>query len=56
MTTTNEIADKIASEHGLTKAQGKSIVEAVFAAVTAAATSGAETSIPAFGKFKVSAT
>lgn len=55
MTTTNEIADKIASEHGLTKIQGKAIVEAVFAAITAASTSGAETSIPGFGKFKVAA-
>ena len=48
MTTTNEIADKIASEHSLTKAQSKSIVEAVLAAVA-----GAETSIPGFGKFKI---
>jgi DNA-binding protein HU-beta len=53
MTTTNEIADKIAAEHKLTKAQGKTIVEAVFASITSAATSGAETSIPGFGKFKV---
>jgi DNA-binding protein HU-beta len=53
MTTTIEIADKIAADHGLTKAQGKAVVEAVFAAITAAATSGSETSIPGFGKFKV---
>ncbi len=53
MTTTNEIADKIAAEHNLTKVQSKAVVEAVFAAITAAATSGAETSIPGFGKFKV---
>jgi DNA-binding protein HU-beta len=53
MTTTNEIADKIAAEHQLTKAQSKAIVEAVFGAITAAATAGSETSIPAFGKFKV---
>lgn len=53
MTTTNEIADKIASDNGLAKAQGKAIVEAVFAAITSAAVSGAETSIPGFGKFKV---
>lgn len=53
MTTTNEIADKIAAEHSLTKAQGKAVVEAVFSAITAAATSGGETSIPGFGKFKV---
>jgi DNA-binding protein HU-beta len=56
MTTTNEIADKIAAEHGLTKAQGKAAVEAVFAAITAAALTGAESSIPGFGKFKVKAT
>lgn len=56
MTTTNEIADKIAAEQGLTKAQGKAIVEAVFAAICAAATAGAETSIPGFGKFKVKET
>ncbi|MBP1884940.1 DNA-binding protein HU-beta [Ensifer mexicanus] len=56
MTTTTEIADKIATDYGLTKAQSKTIVEAVFAAVAAAATSGAETSIPQFGKFKVKET
>ena len=53
MTTTNEIADKIAAENGLTKAQGKTIVEAVFSHITAAAIAGAETSLPGFGKFKV---
>lgn len=53
MTTTNEIADKIATEQGLTKTQAKTIVEAVFASITSAATSGAETSIPGFGKFKI---
>ena len=56
MTTTNEIADKIAGEHGLTKVQGKAIVESVFAAITAASTSGNETSIAGFGKFKVKET
>ncbi|MBB4321541.1 DNA-binding protein HU-beta [Agrobacterium tumefaciens] len=53
MTTTNEIADKIASEQSLTKAQAKAIVETVFASITTAATSGEETSIPGFGKFKI---
>jgi DNA-binding protein HU-beta len=43
----------IAGDHGLTKVQSKAIVEAVFAAITAAAASGNETSIPSFGKFKV---
>ena len=53
MTTTNEIVDKIAVEHELTKTQSKAVVEAVFAQIVAAATSGNETSIPGFGKFKV---
>jgi DNA-binding protein HU-beta len=53
MTTTNEIADKIAVEHGLTKVQGKGVVEAVFSAIIAASTAGNATSIPGFGKFKV---
>lgn len=52
MTTTNEIADKIASEQNLTKAQAKAIVESVFSQIAEAAKSGAETSIPSFGKFK----
>lgn len=53
MTTTNEIADKIASDHNLTKAQAKTIVESVISSITAAAVAGNETSLPGFGKFKV---
>jgi DNA-binding protein HU-beta len=53
MTTTNEIADKIAAEHSLSKAQAKTIVESVFKQITDAALAGAETSIPSFGKFKL---
>lgn len=53
MTTTNEIADKIAADHGLTKVQSKAIVEAVFSQITTAALGASETSIPGFGKFKV---
>lgn len=53
MTTTTEIADKIAAEQKLTKTQAKAIVEAVFAEIAVAAASGAETSIPGFGKFKI---
>jgi DNA-binding protein HU-beta len=56
MTTATEIADKIAGEHSLTKAQAKTIVDSVFKQITEAAKSGAETNIPAFGKFKVKAT
>jgi len=56
LTTTNEIAEKLSSEHGLTKVQSKAVVEAVLAAITAASVSGNETSLPGFGKFKVKAT
>jgi DNA-binding protein HU-beta len=53
MSTVSDIAEKIAGEHSLTKAQAKAIVEAVFNEIAAAAASGAETSINGFGKFKV---
>jgi DNA-binding protein HU-beta len=53
MTTANEIAEKIANEHSLTKAQSKAIVEGVFHYIAQAAANDAETSIPGFGKFKV---
>lgn len=53
MTTANEIAEKIATENDLTKAQAKTIVDSVFKAIADAAVSGAETSLPGFGKFKV---
>jgi DNA-binding protein HU-beta len=53
MTTTTEIADKIATEQSLSKAQAKAIVASVFNEISDAARSGSETSIPGFGKFKV---
>lgn len=53
MTTANEIAEKIVAENDLTKAQAKTIVDSVFKASADAAVSGAETSLPGFGKFKV---
>ncbi|KIQ05565.1 histidyl-tRNA synthetase [Agrobacterium tumefaciens] len=56
MTTTNEIADKIAADHNLTKARAKTIVEAVISSISEAAVAGNETSLPGFGKFKVKAT
>lgn len=53
MTTTTEIADKIAAEQNLTKTQAKAIVESGFKQITDDARAGTETSIPGFGKFKV---
>ncbi|MEZ5784481.1 MAG: HU family DNA-binding protein [Rhizobiaceae bacterium] len=56
MTTANESADKIATDNNLTKAQAKNIVDSVFKQIADAAQSGAETSLPGFGKFKVKET
>lgn len=53
MTTTSDIADKIAGEQNITKAQAKAIVDSVFKEIATAAASGSEISIPGFGKFKV---
>ena len=53
MTTTTEIANKIAAEQSLTKSQAKAIVESVFKQIAEDARAGTETSIPGFGKFKV---
>ena len=48
-----EMADAIATKHGMEKKAAKAVVEAVFAAMTDAAKAGEEVSIPGFGKFKV---
>lgn len=56
MTTATEIADKIAGEQNLTKAQAKAIVESVFRQIADAAKDGAETNIFGFGKFKLKET
>lgn len=56
MTTTNKIADEIASEYKLSKSQAKALVESVFSQITQAATQGTEATIAGFGKFKVKQT
>jgi DNA-binding protein HU-beta len=48
-----ELADQIASAQGLSKADAKKVVDAVFAAIGDAAAKGDEVSLPGFGKFKV---
>lgn len=49
----SDLADHIAGAHGLTKADAKKIVDAVFGTIGDAAAKGDEVSIPGFGKFKV---
>ncbi|NSX89116.1 HU family DNA-binding protein [Agrobacterium tumefaciens] len=56
MTTATEIADKIAGEQNLTKAQAKAVVDSVFRQIAEAAKNSAETNVPGFGKFKVKET
>ena len=50
-----DLADKIAADNGLTKADAKKIVDGIFAAMADAAAAGDEISVPGFGKFKVKA-
>jgi DNA-binding protein HU-beta len=49
----SDLADHIAGEHGLTKADARKLVDAVFDVVIDAAAKGDEISISGFGKFKV---
>ena len=50
---TTELADRVAAERGMTKAEAKQTVESVLKAIVDAAKSGAEVSLSGFGKFKV---
>jgi len=50
---TQDLVEKIASEHGLTKAAARGIVDSVLKRITDAAVGGSEVSLPGFGKFKV---
>ena len=47
------LAEAIATEHGLSKADARTYVEAVFTTIANAAANGNEVSLNGFGKFKV---
>jgi len=47
------LAEAIATEHGLTKTDARTYVDAVFTAIANAAANGNEISLNGFGKFKV---
>ncbi|OYX93019.1 MAG: integration host factor, partial [Novosphingobium sp. 35-62-5] len=49
----SDLADIIAANHGLSKADARKAVDNVFAAITDAAAKGDEVSLNGFGKFKV---
>lgn len=48
-----DLAERLASDHGLTKADARKLVDAVFAEIGDAAAKGDEISLNGFGKFKV---
>lgn len=52
----NDLAETLASDHGLTKADARKLVDGVFAAIADAASKGEEVSLNGFGKFKVKET
>jgi DNA-binding protein HU-beta len=54
--TATELVAKLAETHAVSKAQAKSIVNDIMKNILDAAASGAEVSLPGFGKFKVKAT
>ena len=49
----SDLADTIASEHGLTKADARKVVDSVLNSIATAASQGDEVSLSGFGKFKV---
>jgi DNA-binding protein HU-beta len=49
----SDLADTLASDNGLTKADARKLVDGVFAAIADAASKGEEISLNGFGKFKV---
>lgn len=51
MMTSNDLVQLLSSAHGLTKAEAKTYVDAVFTAIGDAAAKGDEISINGFGKF-----
>ena len=50
-----ELSDSVAASLGVSKADAKKAVDAVFAAIADAAAKGEEVSVNGFGKFKVKA-
>ncbi len=48
-----DLAEKLATDHGVSKADAKKLVDGVFAAIGDAAARGEEIAINGFGKFKV---
>ncbi|WP_343616938.1 HU family DNA-binding protein [Novosphingobium sp.] len=52
----SDLAEGLATTHGLTKTAARELVDATFAAIADAAAKGEEISLNGFGKFKVKET
>ena len=52
----NELIAKLSETHGVSKAQAKSIIDDILKDIVDAAASGAEVSLPGFGKIKLKVT
>ena len=51
----NDLAERLSTEHGLSKADARKMVDTVFAAIGDAAAKGEEVALNGFGKFRVKA-
>ncbi|WP_346344651.1 HU family DNA-binding protein [Sphingomonas sp. dw_22] len=51
--TNRELANRVADEHGLAKADARKLVDAVVAAIAESASSGRDVSLSGLGKFKL---
>ena len=49
----SDLADSLAADHGITKADARKLVDDVFVAIAEAAARGDEIALNGFGKFKV---
>lgn len=49
----SDLAEALAADYGVTKADARKLVDAVFAQIAGAAAQGEEISLNGFGKFKV---
>ena len=52
----SDLADQIAADHNLSKADARSLVDGIFTAIVDTVAKGQEVSISGFGKFKVKET
>jgi DNA-binding protein HU-beta len=48
-----DLAERLVTDHGLTKADARKYVDTIFATITNAAAAGDEIALNGFGKFKV---